>query len=118
MRASHPQCFMACQQRPENHSYADVTRESINRDVRDVPAGDESSPEGIRADAALVERCRVGEVAAWSELYAQCHDSLLASISIMLGPQSGDLDLIDELAARVLVFPGRQRWGGPPQVQS
>lgn len=92
---------MAHRERPENNSYADVTRESIDRDVRDVSADDESSADGVRADAALVERCRAGEVAAWSEIYAQCHDSLLAAIKIMLGPQNGDLDLVDELAARV-----------------
>ncbi|MGQ9576757.1 MAG: RNA polymerase sigma factor [Thermoguttaceae bacterium] len=62
---------------------------------------EQPDPEKIRADAALVERCRTGEVAAWAELYAQCHDPLLASIRIMLGPHNGDLDLVDELAARV-----------------
>ena len=92
---------MSQQQRLEPGSYGDVTCDSIDREVRDVSVNDESSPEGIRADAALIERCRAGEVAAWSELYAQCHDSLLASIKIMLGPQNGDFDLVDELAARV-----------------
>ena len=49
----------------------------------------------------LAKRCLSGEVAAWEELYAQCHEPLLVSIRIMLGPQSADATLVDEIAARV-----------------
>jgi hypothetical protein len=56
---------------------------------------------GARADGLLVERCVAGEVAAWEQLYAQCHEPLLVSIGILLGRQSSDASLIDEIAARV-----------------
>lgn len=53
------------------------------------------------ADYALVQRCVAGEVGAWEELYAQCHDPLLALIRRMLGPGKSDPNLVDEIAARV-----------------
>jgi hypothetical protein len=56
---------------------------------------------GARADAMLVERCVAGEVAAWEQLYAQCHNPLLVSIEIMLGRVSSDSNLVDEIGARV-----------------
>ena len=56
---------------------------------------------GLCADGLLAKRCLAGEVAAWEELYAQCHEPLLISIRIMLGPQSADASLVDEIAARV-----------------
>jgi len=52
-------------------------------------------------DRLLVERCVAGEVAAWEELYAQCHDSLLISIQRMLGRARADQNVVDEIAARV-----------------
>jgi len=55
----------------------------------------------LRADGLLTKRCLAGEVAAWEELYAQCHDPLLVSIRIILGPQNVDASLVDEIAARV-----------------
>lgn len=56
---------------------------------------------GLRADGLLAKRCLAGEVAAWEELYAQCHEPLLVSTRILLGGQSKDADLVDEIAARV-----------------
>lgn len=55
----------------------------------------------LRADKLLANRCLAGEVDAWEELYNQCHDALLVSIRIMLGQQSADANLVDEIAARV-----------------
>ena len=49
----------------------------------------------------LVDRCLVGEVAAWEEIYRQCHDPLCASIKSLLGPGFHDLNLVDDIAARV-----------------
>jgi hypothetical protein len=68
-----------------------------------VEAGekDDADREGIRADGLLTKRCLAGEVAAWEQLYAQCHEPLLVSIRIMLGSQSADANLVDEIAARV-----------------
>jgi hypothetical protein len=62
---------------------------------------DGADKEGVRADGLLAKRCLAGEVAAWEELYTQCHDPLLVSIRIMLGSQSADANLVDEIAARV-----------------
>ena len=56
---------------------------------------------GARADGSLAQRCLAGEVDAWEQLYAQCHDPLLVSIGILLGRQSSDSNLVDEIAARV-----------------
>jgi DNA-directed RNA polymerase specialized sigma24 family protein len=47
----------------------------------------------------LAERCLAGEVAAWEDLYAQCHAPLIALIKGML--RAADTNLVDEIAARV-----------------
>lgn len=57
--------------------------------------------EALAADARLAERCIAGEVAAWDELYAGCHDRLLASIVALLGGRSDDPNFVDEIAAQV-----------------
>ena len=61
----------------------------------------QSDLDGIRADAELVKRCIAGEVAAWEELYDQCHEPLLRSVERILGSDHADANLVDELAARV-----------------
>ena len=55
----------------------------------------------LQADRRLADRCLAGEVAAWEEFYAQCHDPLCTAIRIMLGRPHGDPNLVDEIAARV-----------------
>ncbi len=60
-----------------------------------------SKRELLKADAALAKRCVAGEVQAWEEFYDQCHEPLLFSIEVMLGPGTADKNLVDELAARV-----------------
>jgi hypothetical protein len=65
------------------------------------PRGGDSDVTGVRADGLLAERCLAGEVAAWEQLYAQCHEPLLVSIGILLGRQNSDVNLVDEIAARV-----------------
>ena len=67
--------------------------------VLSVP--DETNQAGTHADGLLARRCLAGEVAAWEQLYAQCHEPLLMSIRVMLGRQSSDASLVDEIAARV-----------------
>jgi hypothetical protein len=62
---------------------------------------DETLTAGLVSDRRLVERCLSGEVAAWEELYAQCHDMLLASVRCLLGQTRSDPNLVDEIAARV-----------------
>ena len=55
----------------------------------------------LRADQHLVSRCLQGEVAAWEQLYDQCHGPLMRSIGIMLGGNTHDSHLVEEIAARV-----------------
>lgn len=55
----------------------------------------------LRADQQLVARCLEGEVAAWEQLYDQCHGPLVRAIEIMLGGDTSDPNLVDEIAARV-----------------
>lgn len=72
--------------------------------VRQCPETEESGAERrarLCADGMLAKRCLAGEVAAWEELYAQCHDPLLVTIRIILGSQNVDANLMDEIAARV-----------------
>ena len=54
----------------------------------------------LEADYGLAQRCVRGDVAAWSEIYAQHHDRLCRSIRIMLGSLP-DANLVDEIAAHV-----------------
>ena len=58
-----------------------------------------SSP--VAQDRLLVERCLAGEVGAWSQIYRQFHESLLASIRSFLGRAGQDANLVEEIAARV-----------------
>ena len=65
------------------------------------PDDENVKQESLDADYQLAQRCADGEVAAWEELYHQCHDRLLASIRAVLAGQNTDLGLADEIAARV-----------------
>jgi hypothetical protein len=60
-----------------------------------------SDPAGALADRALVDRCLLGEVAAWEEIYRQCHDPLCVSIKSLLRAGFNDPNLVDDIAARV-----------------
>jgi hypothetical protein len=55
----------------------------------------------LEADHCLAKRCVAGEVAAWEEFYAQCHDPLLGGIRVLLSGWTSDANLVDEIAARV-----------------
>jgi len=55
----------------------------------------------LLADRELVSRCLAGDVAAWEQLYEECHDRLMVSISVMLGGEAIDSSLVDEISARV-----------------
>lgn len=68
----------------------------------DVTArGRPSVDTAIVADRQLVDRCIAGDVAAWSLLYQQTHDALLATIRSFLGRAGQDRNLVEEIAARV-----------------
>jgi len=65
------------------------------------PLEDVSSESKVERDRRLVDRCLAGDVSAWSALYAEFHDSLLAGIRAFLGRAGTDINLVDEIAARV-----------------
>jgi len=56
--------------------------------------------DGPRQDQQLVDRCLAGDVAAWEDLYSQCHGPLLSLIKGILST-AADANLVDEIAARV-----------------
>ncbi len=56
---------------------------------------------GVEQDRELIGRCLAGEVNAWEELYCRCNPALLSSIKVLLGGGGCDLNLVDEIAARV-----------------
>jgi DNA-directed RNA polymerase specialized sigma24 family protein len=65
------------------------------------PVAGEDEVDGLAADHHVVQRCVAGEVAAWEELYGQCHDPLLALIRGLLNGCANSGDLADEISARV-----------------
>jgi hypothetical protein len=67
----------------------------------DLAAQATLDPSGSQADRALADRCLLGDVAAWEEIYHQCHDPLCVSIKSLLGPGFHDPNLVDDIAARV-----------------
>jgi DNA-directed RNA polymerase specialized sigma24 family protein len=73
----------------------------IRGDALPQPVKNNSDHDGAIADLHLVDRCLNGEVAAWEELYAQCHEPLCAAIRSKLRQGITDPNLVDELAARV-----------------
>ena len=76
-----------------------VLEERDDHDFSPPSEADDSRCGSVLSDRKLVERCLAGEVAAWEELYAQCHQPLLSLISAML--RQPDASLVDEIAARV-----------------
>ncbi len=75
----------------------------IDRDAAAAP--EDEAEQRIAAtmqyDLELASRCVAGEVAAWEDLYQQCHDPLRAAARMMLGSSGCDSDLVDEMVARV-----------------
>ncbi len=76
------------------------TDSSGNR-TRKEAADAKSVNRAVLGDRQLVDRCLRGDVAAWEELYEQCHPTLVKSIEILLGHGHSDQHLVDEIAARV-----------------
>ena len=52
-------------------------------------------------DRELVDSCLTGEARAWTLLYQHCQENLIRAIRLLIGRSSADLDLVDEIAARV-----------------
>ncbi len=57
--------------------------------------------QAIAQDRALVDRCLAGRNSAWDELYQRHHRRLLAAIRAMLRSLKPDVNLTEEIAARV-----------------
>jgi DNA-directed RNA polymerase specialized sigma24 family protein len=55
----------------------------------------------VQRDRNLVERCLLGHVPAWSEIYQAFHETLLVSIRRYLSRAGQDRNLVEEIAARV-----------------
>jgi DNA-directed RNA polymerase specialized sigma24 family protein len=53
------------------------------------------------ADRRLIDRALAGDPTAWEALYQQCHRPLVTAIRAMLRGRAVDVNLVDELAARV-----------------
>ncbi|MHB1035994.1 MAG: RNA polymerase sigma factor [Pirellulales bacterium] len=56
---------------------------------------------GAVLDRKLVDQCLTGDEAAWEQVFRQCQPPLLTSIRGLLGRDSGRMDLVEEIAARV-----------------
>jgi hypothetical protein len=95
------ECVIVKKKQPQSDARdAPICSSSVDEGGVRSPGGADSLA-GARADAQLAKRCLAGDVAAWEQLYAQCHEPLQLSIKIMLGQQSNDANLVDEIAARV-----------------
>ncbi len=57
----------------------------------------------IRADddRQLVDDCLAGDSGSWSRLYQACHPKLWAAVASFLREFAADIDLVDEIVARV-----------------
>jgi hypothetical protein len=69
--------------------------------IKSVPKAYSKLDTLVAADRKLIDRCMSGDVAAWSLLYRQSHDSLLTTIRSFLGRAGQDRNLVEEIAARV-----------------
>jgi DNA-directed RNA polymerase specialized sigma24 family protein len=49
----------------------------------------------------LVDRCLSGQSDAWDELYHRFHAGLATTVRMLLGPAERDINLIDEIVARI-----------------
>lgn len=69
----------------------------------DVPGSNLAAvaAESLRADKELAQHCVAGEVAAWEALHSQCHDSLVASVRVLLSGRSNDANVAEEIAGQV-----------------
>jgi hypothetical protein len=86
---------------PRSISCDDSSMDPLKTTARDSADQKADLASALAADHTLVERCLSGEVAAWEELYAQCHDMLVVSVRCLLGQARNDANLVDEIAARV-----------------
>lgn len=86
---------------PRSVDYSRHDDRPTESDAKNMQCKREPDWEHVEADANLVRRCVAGEVAAWEELYNQCHLPLRRSIECLLPAPAPDPNLVDELASRV-----------------
>ena len=71
------------------------------RDLRNCVISKSNRVSRVEEDRQLVDRCLSGESAAWDELYHGFHNGLVATVRLLLGPSEWDINLIDEIVARI-----------------
>ncbi|MBN1910412.1 MAG: hypothetical protein JW818_11780 [Pirellulales bacterium] len=78
------------------------------RDLQDDPSSGSGTTElqpscSRRAtdDRELVDHCLAGDETAWEKLYYRCHPALIKAIRYLLDNDNRDLNLVEEIAARV-----------------
>jgi DNA-directed RNA polymerase specialized sigma24 family protein len=85
-----------------NKSTVKTKTQRKKRNAEAVKGSKASSPTSLRErDVELVRCCLQGDVAAWQELFAQCQTHLLLTVRSMLHPNGNNLNVADEIAARV-----------------
>ncbi len=92
---------MAKRRKAKTDSPNAPAREDAAAPAREKTAVASGKSSAAHGDRQLVDRCLRGDVAAWEELYEQCHPPLVESVKILLGHGAADPHLIDEIAARI-----------------
>jgi len=97
----HKVCDRAVQPQGDCPGFRVGENGTVSFVAADLAAQSALDSAGAQADRSLVDHCLAGEVAAWEEIYCQCHDPLCAAIKTLLGPGFHDPNLVDDIAARV-----------------
>lgn len=66
-----------------------------------VPEGEPWTLQTAQAERRLIERCLRGDPSAWSLIYQRFHEPLAATVRVFLGRAGHDVNLVDEICARV-----------------
>lgn len=66
-----------------------------------TPPSDDPLVWRVLQERELIDRCAEGAAQAWSELYLRFHSRLLKTIEMTITPARNDLELVEEIAARV-----------------
>ena len=71
------------------------------RTTRRSKAGDATPASGASLDRELVDQCLGGDEEAWRSLFDSHQPGLLSAIQAMLGRHRSNVELVEEIAARV-----------------
>jgi DNA-directed RNA polymerase specialized sigma24 family protein len=79
-----------------------MARLAPGADQQDNPAKKRGAArDTAQKDQRIVDGCLNGDERAWERLYRRCHPRLRKAIELLLGSESTDANLIEEIAARV-----------------